>query len=60
MSKFYSEQAFQEMVDQYVANGFSPSAAEEIVNAEEAVAMQEFDEWLDEVDATSYYTDIDN
>jgi hypothetical protein len=60
MPKFYSQQAYQEMVDQYVANGFSPSAAEEIVNAEEAVAMQEFDEWLDEVDATSYYTDIDN
>jgi len=57
MSKFYSVQAFQEMVDQYVANGFSISAASEIVRAEEATAMQEFDEWLDEVDATSYYTD---
>ena len=40
--------------------GFSTSAAEEIVRAEEMIAMQEFDEWLDEVDATSYYTDIDN
>jgi hypothetical protein len=60
MSKFYSVQAFQEMVDQYVANGFSTSAAREIVRAEEVIAMQEFDEWLDEVDATSYYTDIDN
>ena len=76
MSKFYSVQAFQEMVDQYVANGFSPSAAEEIVRAEDVIAMKEFDEWLDEVnkqadgmdadswidmvDSTSFHNDIDN
>lgn len=76
MPKFYSVQAFQEMVDQYVANGFSPSAAEEMVNHQEDKAMEEFDEWLDEVnkqadgmdagswidmvDSTSFHTDIDN
>ena len=76
MSKFYSVQAFQEMVAQYVANGFSTSAAEEMVNRQEDKAMEEFDEWLDEVnkqandidadswidmvDSTSFHTDIDN
>ena len=51
MSKFYSVQAFQEMVDQYVANGFSTSAAEKMVNDEEATSMSEFDEFLAEVKA---------
>jgi hypothetical protein len=57
MSKFYSPEAYEEMVNGYVANGFSRGAAEEIVAAEEAIAMQEYDEWLDEVDATSFHTD---
>ena len=76
MPKFYSEQAFQEMVAQYVANGFTTSAAEEMVNRQEDKVMEEFDEWLDEVnkqandmdadswidmvDSTSFHTDIDN
>jgi hypothetical protein len=45
------------LVSGYIASGFSRSAAEEIVAAEEAIAMQEYDEWLDEVDATSFHTD---
>ena len=57
MSKFYSPEAFEELVGGYIASGFSRSAAEEIVAAEEAIAMQEYDEWLDEVDATSFHTD---
>ena len=57
MPKFYSPQAYQEMVAQYIALGFETSAAEAIVNEEERIAMIEFDEWLDEVDATSYYTE---
>jgi hypothetical protein len=61
MPKFYSQQAYQKLVAQYIANGFSLSAAEEMVNSEEADAMQEYDEWLDEVNATAWHMDdIDN
>jgi len=76
MPKFYSEKAFQEMVEQYVANGYHVSTATEMVLAEEAISMQEWDEfvqkaeafnqnsdaedWIDMLDATSFHTDIDN
>jgi hypothetical protein len=76
MSKFYSVQAFQEMVAQYVANGFTTSAAEQMVNEEEEISMKEWDlfqaeidlqalemdadSWIDSVDSTSFHTDIDN
>ncbi len=67
MPKFYSEQAYQKMVDQYVANGFSTSAAEEMVNHQEDKAMEEFalfsadaTDWVDDLDNNSYYIDIDN
>ena len=67
MPKFYSEQAYQKMVDQYVANGFSTSAAEKMVNDEEATSMKEYElfsadatDWVDDLDNNSYYIDIDN
>lgn len=51
MPKLYSVKAFQEMVAQYVANGFSTSAAEKMVRDEEVTSMKEFDEFLTEVNA---------
>jgi hypothetical protein len=57
MSKFYSPEAYEEMVNGYVANGFSRGAAEEMVAAEEAIAMQEYDDWTDELENGDYYND---
>lgn len=57
MSKFYSPEAYEELVAGYIANGFSRSAAEEMVEAEEAIAMREYDEWNDELENGDYYED---
>jgi hypothetical protein len=50
MPKFYSQKAYEEMVTQYIANGFEPSAAVALVNHEERIAMQEFAEFSEFID----------
>jgi hypothetical protein len=57
MHKFYSPEAYEEMVGGYIANGFSRSAAEEMVAAEEAIAMREYNEWTDDLENGDYYED---
>lgn len=60
MSKFYSPRVHEEMVQAYMANGWTRAAAVRQVDAEEAVAAEEYDSWNDTVDnelsSEDYYT----
>ena len=50
MSKFYSPRVHEEMVQAYMASGFTRAAAVRQVDGEEAQAMKENNEWLDSLD----------
>lgn len=60
MSKFYSSRVHEEMVQAYMANGWTRFAAVRQVDAEEAIASDEYDSWNDTVDnelpSEDYYT----
>ena len=50
MSKFYSPRVHEEMVQAYMANGWSRAGAVRQVDAEEAVAMDEYYAWDESLD----------
>lgn len=61
MSKFYSPRVHEEMVQAYImTKGWTRAAAVRQVDAEEAVAAEEYDSWNDTVDnelsSEDYYT----
>lgn len=60
MPKFYSPRVHEEMVQAYMANGKTRAVAVRKVDAEEAVAAEEYDSWNDTVDnelsSEDYYT----
>jgi hypothetical protein len=60
MSKFYSPRDHEAMVQAYMANGKSRAEAVRRVDAEEAIAAEEYDSWNETVDnelsSEDYYT----
>ena len=50
MSKFYSPRVHEEMVQAYMANGWSRAGDVRQVDGEEATASKEYDSWSNSVD----------